>query len=169
MRSKLLHSLTQLCLLTFLIGSCIKPEKFPIEPVITDIRMNNTVFYGAPFGIADSISMYIEFTDGDGDLGATENDTATAIFMVENRLGLEYSYAIPAITPQGSEKGIFGELEVIIATINCVPIDGGTPSPEAEYPDEDTVVYSVRLKDRAGNWSEAVESPPIVIRCNEYE
>ncbi len=167
MRSRLFHNLIQLSIILFMVGSCIKPEVFPVEPEITNVSVLQTMYDGGNNGSADSIVFIIEFTDGDGDLGVDATDQLANLYIEDTRRSHVYPNKIPAITPLGNEKGIFGEFQVMLASVCCLPISGAPCTPDGIYPDLDTLQFTVQIRDRANNYSEVVAAPPIIIRCNQ--
>lgn len=62
---KIIKGLLVLCFFSALLGSCFDPPEFPVTP---KIEFEKIEFYDNPSG-ADSLVLYIEFQDGDGDLG----------------------------------------------------------------------------------------------------
>ena len=85
----------------------------------------------------------------------------------DKRDGVEsHSFAIPFIPPQGAANGISGEVSIIVPTTCCISEN----TPVACEPDPidpvDTLIYEIRIKDRAGNMSNMVETAPIFLQCN---
>jgi hypothetical protein len=146
-----------------LLGSCLKKEEFPPEPVITFKSLQQ-------FG--DSASLMITFTDGDGDIGLDDTDTGSPfgpgstyyhnLFVgferldngewQEVQLALPLNYRIPRITPSGQNKALSGELSVALKPWPIIPNSAG-----------DTVRFDVRLVDRALNVSNEAGSGPVVV------
>jgi len=133
--------------------SCIDPPRYPDEPVITNIRLNQTTFSQ----FADDSQMYIDFTDGDGDIGSEdEDDSPVNLIMIDSRSGFEYNAKIPFIPPNGN-------VEDISATLT-VDIDQYTTC----FPDktQDTLFFSVQMIDRAGNASNVFDTEQMILLCN---
>lgn len=133
-------------------ASCMKPEPFPIEPVI---KYKDFIQHGS-----DSASLIFTFTDGDGDLGSTSNDSVSkAIFLTyfekrndqwqEIQLPLAFSYNIPVLTPTGRNKAIEGEIEVKLLYYYD------------PFSDFEAYRYNIYIVDRAGHKSNVIETPPL--------
>ena len=109
----------------------------------------------------DSILLKFSFTDGDGDIGLTQTDTSQDILIKDIRTGapffapLEYKYRMPYVTPDGVNKSISGDIEITIPNTYCRP---GLPV--------DTLTYSIQIKDRAGHWSNTVQTPKLIVKAN---
>lgn len=146
-----------------LFSGCLKTEEFPDEP---RIAFKSFEFFG------DSASLTITFTDGNGDIGLDDSDTAPPFdtssayyfnfFLEESELingewntvtfAQPIYYRIPRITPTGQNKTLEGEIAVAI-----------DPFPLFITGDADTVRFSVELVDRALNRSNRVTSDDIVV------
>ena len=150
-----------------LISSCLKPETFPLEPIIA---------FDSFRAMSDSGEIAISFTDGNGDIGLRESDT-TGSFSPSNtfhhNLFIEYYekddvlgwvrgkdlggdditflYRVPYLTPNGNNKALKGVVKVVIEPSYFNPIS----------PESDTIRYKIRLIDRALNVSNTIESPVI--------
>ncbi len=102
----------------------------------------------------DSISFIIEYIDGNGDLGTTDPDE-TSIELVDQRDAqtLVFRYHLQPLAPDGSEITITGELNIVLD--HTILLD--------ENNDSETTTFTIRIKDRAGNWSNRVETENITI------
>ncbi len=135
------------------LNSCIKPPQFPETPTIEFVSINSTQVQQ----MVDSIQMIISFKDGDGDLGSIESDTSTNCFITDHRTGkpdYTYPYKIPFITPKGTTKDISGTISINLPGITCIP-----------FHVTDSVTYKIVIMDRAGNKSNEVQTPVIVVHC----
>jgi hypothetical protein len=90
---KLIKGLGLLSFLVIISGSCFDPPEFPVQPQIEFERLE---FVDSPNpGDFDSLNLYINFKDGDGDLGFTESSEHisspfhNAFFYQENNGSLE--------------------------------------------------------------------------------
>lgn len=122
----------------------------PEEPSITLVSISSNAVKASQ----DSISFIIEYTDGNGDLG-TEDPDETSIELVDQRDAqtLVFRYHLQPLAPVGSVISITGELNIVLD--HTILLD--------ENNDTETTTFSIRLKDRAGNWSNTVETETITI------
>jgi hypothetical protein len=148
---------------------CVKPPNYPIEPKIEFKRLSKSLMKQKAFG-SDSVSITFSFTDGDGDLGFEDN--TSSIFLVDTRDNVEKTpYALPFLGLQGVGNGISGEVSIVFAnSLTCCvyPLDTGILPcdtlprvPQAR----DTVSFRIRIKDRAGHFSNEIETAPIFLIC----
>jgi hypothetical protein len=145
-----------------MLPSCVKEKNFPPEPQIEFLRYQK---YGS-----DSADCVITFRDGDGDIGLTDGDTVSANdfqmkYLYKDSAGvyqpfdaidstaamdtLFYSYRVKDITPQGQYKALEGEIK---AKLRSHPL---------YFPGHTSVKFEIRLRDRAGNWSNIATSSEI--------
>lgn len=143
---------------TFLLGilliySCKKDENIvpnpPISntPLITFKTINKTTVKE----FTDTVLVAISYLDGDGDIGFNEADSAS-IFVTDTRKNLTEEFHIAPLAPTGTKIAITGTLVIRIGKM----IRFSSASSE-------TTTLKIKLKDRAGNWSNEVESPSVVI------
>ncbi|MGB1204410.1 MAG: hypothetical protein ACPG5B_02120 [Chitinophagales bacterium] len=173
----------QIIIATFLLSitllvSCIKAEEYPPEPFITSVTIDKTSihqFSNITTDEAGNILNYIpegfvislQFEDGDGDLGVTDDQPEMNAFIVDNRTNFVDSLQIPYISPVGNIKAISGSIDFTINSECCLALSGISCTPDAEYNPIDTVIYQVFIKDRAGHSSNVVNAPPLFIYCLE--
>ncbi len=102
----------------------------------------------------EQVSFKISYLDGDGDLGTVDPDIAS-IELVDNRLpeSLIFNYHLSPRAPIDSEISIEGTLDIILD--NCILLD--------ENNESETTTFSIRIKDRANNWSNVVETETITV------
>ena len=75
------------------------------------------------------------------------------------------------VDPQGAGNGISGEVTVRVPVSCCIPdpVNGiqlppcDTNSVSGQI--RDTLVYTVQIKDRTGNWSNIIQTSPIILIC----
>jgi hypothetical protein len=148
--------------LIVLLAGCGEKEKFPPEPRIAFERFEQ---------FADSSSLTISFTDGDGDIGFNQSDTfppfnAGSVYhhnlfvKLEGRRNGEWeaspfdlNYRIPYLTPSGQNKTLKGELSVSLSS-SILGIGNG-PDGTNIY---DAVRFDIRLFDRALHESNTAQS-----------
>lgn len=149
----------------FVFFTCIQPPDYPLEPVLSlsNTPLSKTTVLQDLNGIPrDSFYITVNFTDGDGDLGFIEGDTSLFIFDTRLNAQINDARGLPQVPPQGAGNGISGNFRVRLFGGCCRGIGGCTSSSDRV---RDTVVYEIYIKDRAGNTSNKVRTPPIVILC----
>ncbi|MCW3071789.1 MAG: hypothetical protein JWO44_1679 [Bacteroidetes bacterium] len=161
---KLFNYILLLAVSTALIlPACVKEKNFPPEPKIEFLRYQK---YGS-----DSADCVITFKDGDGDIGLVDGDTVSADdfqmkYLYKDTDGvykpfdaidstavmdtLFYSYRVPDITPAGQYKALEGEIK---AKLRSHPL---------YFPGHTSVKFEIRLRDRAGHWSNITTSSEII-------
>lgn len=100
----------------------------------------------------DSLTITIEFNDGDGDIGETDPDK-NDIMVKDSRLSKPDFYFVKPLAPPGSGIRLTGTIPIQLKNTFLL----GTGNSE-------TVTFEVRLRDRAGNWSNIVSTPTITIK-----
>ena len=137
----------------FFFVACEQPPNYPIEPEIEYVGVNRNIIAQGSFNAPlDTLIVTFSFTDGDGDIG---DDSLTNVFLFDSRTGdLAEPIKVKPIPSQGTGNGISGEIS---GNTSCV----STP----EQP-VDTFSYTIQLRDRAGHFSNKVQTEPITILCN---
>jgi hypothetical protein len=102
----------------------------------------------------EAVALVLRYEDGDGDLGHPNPDTLL-LEVRDARLLFPDYYFVPPLAPEGSEVPIEGELEF---RLNGTFLFGNGASEQT--------TYSIRMRDRKGNWSNTVITPTITIRRN---
>ncbi len=139
-------------------SSCKKKDKYPPEPEITFKSFEK-------FG-ADSAHLVISFTDGDGDIGLTQSDTAepflfnfyTSYFQKKNGvfsekvLPIPLNFRIPILNTGKKSKSLEGDISITFLKPYYFPSSS-----------IDTIKYQLFIKDRAQNESNRVETTEIVV------
>jgi len=100
---------------------------------------------------SQDIKLIISFKDGDGDLGTEDPDEYT-LLIHDSRLPAADEYHIQPLTPPNSSIQIEGELKINLAGLFVL----GTDTSE-------TTTFSIKIRDRAGNWSNEVISSSITV------
>lgn len=141
------------CFLTIsflLLFSCTKENKelsFPTTPEITLIETSQNTLVE----FQDRLVLTFEYTDGDGDLG-TSNPDINSIFIQDNRLDSPDEYYLPPLAPEEATISIQGQFQVELSPTFL--LGNGT---------EESIVFSIFVKDRAGNQSNTVETQEIIV------
>ena len=142
-----MNKLLLIALIVSVSFSCKKKEE---EPKIPEIELISIT----PLSLVqyeESVYMVIQYKDLDGDIGY-ESPDEYALQIKDNRLVNPDWYHVPPLSPIGSNVSIEGDLSVKISTLFLL----GNGSQEETS-------FSIRIKDRAGNWSEEINSPQITI------
>ena len=139
--------------LTFLIGiwSCEKPEPigpFDPSPILHQISLSQDSL----IEFQDSLFLYLEYEDANGDLGYASPDQKS-LWIKDSRLKEADWYHVPPLAPEGVEVHIQGRFR----------IDLGSPF-MLSNDEQEEIVYKVKLQDRAGNWSDEISSDTLVLR-----
>lgn len=152
---------------------CVKPPDYPDEPVIAFVSVSPGSLLQRPFfRQPDTVytDLVFSFTDGDGDLGFSDTTASMIIRDLRSPL-LPKPYRLPEVGSLGAGNGISGEVTVRVPVSCCIPDPvNGIPLPPCDTNSVsgqllDTLVYSIQIKDRAGHWSNVIESAPIILKC----
>ncbi len=101
----------------------------------------------------DSVIITISFKDLNGDLGEQDPDN-NSLYILDGRLQAADYYHIPPITPEDLEFKTRGRIRIKKPTLFLFGTNGG---------DEKTRL-TIKVKDRAGNWSNEVTTNEITIK-----
>jgi len=137
--------------------SCTQPPDYPTEPVIEFNSLNKTLVQA---GVDEDLFLVINYTDGDGDLGAM-NDSLD-IYLNDLRVidaNVPITFKLPFVPVQGTGNGISGEITLKLPATGCIFPDNSPMGPI------DTLVYEVYIIDRAGNESNRVLTDEIIVDC----
>lgn len=136
------------------LASCQKDSSTEPNPPISKIPTIElkSVSPGTIHQLADSLLFEINYTDGDGDLGDYDADTLS-LWIIDNRFPLTEKFHVSPLAPQGATIAITGILNV---TLEHIILKDQNASSES-------ATFTIKLKDRAGNWSNEVTSGPITI------
>jgi hypothetical protein len=147
-----------------LIAGCSTPPDYPNEPVIEYLRMNKSaIAQGNQNAQPDTLKITFGFTDGDGNL-SSESDSMD-VFLTDSRDGFETTFKLPVLPTQGVGNGISGEITVKIPNTPfqiCCTYPNGAPAclPNDQFP-TDEFYFTIQLRDRAGNLSNTIQTPPL--------
>jgi hypothetical protein len=148
---------------------CRKIPKFSETPNIQYKNIRKQTFFNADQLVdSDSIILGIHFEDGNGDLGFPEDertetniDYLVDVYRQTNGVfglvtfpgGLTFNGHIPLLSPVSAPGPIEGD--IFYAMIFNYSADQAA---------DDTLKFVVKLRDRKGNYSNSVESYPVIIR-----
>lgn len=154
-----------------LLFSCLQKQEYPDVPYL-EYKSFTTLLH--PSGYDSAGILLLSYTDGDGDLGIAGLDTSSYNFFVtyyqmDNGVlkpGTRYNPVTGVfdtiffnnrfyrLAPQGYTGWIKGEIEDTIRPLY-------DPRSTKTY---DTVQYRIYMVDRAGNFSNTVETPLILVK-----
>ena len=153
----------------FTLNGCVNPPDYADEPEIEFVRLNQTTIAQGNNGASpDTLSVIFSFTDGDGNIGY-ENDSID-VFLTDSRDDFINRFKLPVVPDEGSGNGISGEVTIKIPNtpfnICCTFPDGSSAcQPNTQFP-VDTFSFTIQMRDRAGNFSNQIQSDLITILCN---
>lgn len=107
----------------------------------------------------DPFSIWIRYEDGDGDVGFLEKDSLS-VEITDARGPIE-QFHLPPLIPMDTNLSIKGMIKLTVTQTALLK----------EVPQEQTQ-FSLRLRDRKGNWSDVVHSDSLLIlssSCEYYE
>ena len=136
-------------LISTLMLSC-NTDSNEIFSKIPEINIANT----SPLSLKayrQNVQIVLGYTDGDGDLGWIDPDKYS-IYVLDSRLSEEDEYHVPPLAPDGAVIPIQGKL--LVELHNSFLLGSGG---------SETITYTIRMQDRAGNWSNSVTTPSITI------
>jgi hypothetical protein len=127
--------------------SCKKDKPLPPEPTIELVSVS-------PMDVEqfkDSVEVIIKYTDNNGDLGDTSPDVYS-LQVKDSRLANPDWYHIAPLAPLDVELKIEGQLKIRLNTLFLL----GNGS-------EEFSTLTIKLKDRAGNWSNTIATSAIAV------
>ena len=133
--------------LLLLCSACKKEEEVPTAPVLTYKSISETEVEQ----FNNSITVSFEYEDHQGDLGESDPDMYS-LRVRDARLPGDDWFHIPPMTPDNKElhiKGIYNlELDPLFILGNGA---------------QEQTSFEIQVKDRAGNWSNTVKTPNVLI------
>jgi hypothetical protein len=140
--------------LSLVIMSCEKEEIKPSDPLptVSHVPAISLGTMATTYNQFDDVVLYVNYTDGNGDLGFDDADTPV-VYVTDNRNDIEFNFHVQPLSPPGVEIAIQGQLQVVIENIILL----------SQSNSSETVTFSVKIIDRAGNWSNLVTSPVLTI------
>lgn len=112
-------------------------------------------------GGLDSLFFTFSFVDGDGDVGSDTNN----IQVLDSQTGdIISTYKMPNYIGSHQQQRS-GTITLVLYSTCCVYPNGTSCQSSTLYPTRE-MRYQIRLVDQAGNWSNTIESSPIVLDCS---
>jgi hypothetical protein len=138
-------------LIALLALSCSKEEEseetLASEPSIGFIDITPTEVDN----FKNSVTLTISYSDNNGDVGFEDPDQY-ALWVKDSRLDSADWYHVPPLAPLGSNIIIRGELKIVLNSLFIIG-NGNT----------EQLRLDVKLRDRANNWSNIINTPNITI------
>ncbi|MBL0310374.1 MAG: hypothetical protein IPP77_12075 [Bacteroidetes bacterium] len=134
--------------LLLLFAGCKKEEAISEVPSIKFVSMNPN----PAIRYQDELVITIEYTDGNGDLGENTPD-AKNLFVRDNRNNVTSEFRIRQLAPDNANIIISGPLKINLPPQGFIDDNNTT----------ETATYSIYLVDRAGNQSNTIETPALMI------
>lgn len=152
-------------LISTTIFACTISPEFSEVPELTFVGMSeNSMVQSSVLG--DSIILFFDFKDGDGDIGIADNELGFDLTVTDNRTGNLYDrFKTPLVPEQGASNGIEGSVRLTLFTTCCI-FDGSIPpcSAPLEFPTNE-LTLDIQLTDRAGNESNIITTDLIMLLC----
>ena len=149
--------LSLFCVLTLGFSACRKGPDGP-QPQLRVERLSKTVLAQ---NARDSLYLSLSFEDREGDIGSLTQDNLRLYDQRTNQVLA--TYRIPPPAPNASHTR--GELTIVVYAGCCRYPDGSSCGPNPNQ-NNDRMRYGLVLQDQAGNESEKVETPEILLDCN---
>ena len=130
------------------VQSCKKDEKLPPEPSIEFVSLTPSTI----LQFKDEVTVTIKYKDNNGDLGYESADQYP-LQVKDSRLTGPDWYHVSPLAPLGQELKIEGELKIKISSMFI--LGNGH---------QEVATLAIKIKDRAGNWSNEILTPPITIK-----
>lgn len=143
-----LKSILAVLTLVLVFSACRKEEEGTDVPEIEFVSMSASQVEE----FSNSIEVVFRYKDRNGDIGEQDPD-AICLSVKDARLENPDYYHIPPVTPDLEELKVEGDIGVFM---NPLFLLGSTQ--------EETTTLTLQLRDRAGNWSNSIQTPVITIR-----
>lgn len=154
-------------LMVFFIIGCVKSKEYSDVPYLEFRSFSKTVMNQGRIK-ADSVTLKLFFTDGDGDFGTQSTGTDANIFVTDLRTNEIYgTYKAPFVPEEGAGNGISGIINIRMYSTCCVyPLATGIDPCESvlAFPTND-LPLEIYIMDRAGNKSNVVKTDVLTLNC----
>jgi hypothetical protein len=157
--------ITKLIFFAFiLLSGCINAPNFSDTPEIKFIGFSKSILAQGDIN-NDSTSIFLEFTDGDGDIGTPGNGNTLNLFVIDNRNGAIYdNIKLPQIPQEGANNGVKGTITVKLFNGCCLFDD--KPNCTVIPSESNEFTLDVYLIDNAGNQSNTITTTPLTFVCS---
>ena len=152
-------------LVTTIFACTVRPQFSEIPELTYSGLSDNSMVQSSVLG--DSIFLFFDFQDGDGDIGVAENQNNFDLEIRDNRTGNVYDrYKTPFVPEQGASNGIEGSVQLKLYTTCCIFDESIPPcSAPVNFP-TNSLTLDIQLTDRAGNKSNIITTEMITIFCD---
>lgn len=120
---------------------------FSSIPEISQLRLSQDSL----IEFVDSLYLKLAYEDGNGDIGFS-SPNQKSLSVKDSRLEEADMYHIPPLADEELSVHIQGELRVNLGKLFLLSND-----------EEEKIVFTVKLRDREGNWSEEVQSDTLFL------
>jgi hypothetical protein len=158
--------LITICVTTFLFQRCTSESGFSVVPEISFVGLNKDTLRQGSLN-TDSLTVVLDFKDGDGDLGIDGQSNVLNVFITDKRTGKAYgNYKIPNIPGKGAGKGIEGRMFINLYNTCCIfPESIPACNSPVKYPFND-LQLEIYIQDRALNKSNIITTSIIKLKCS---
>lgn len=148
------------------IFACTPSPQFSVIPELTYVGLSeNSMEQSSVLG--DSLFLYFDFQDGDGDIGISDNLNNFDLTLIDNRTGNIYDrYKTPFVPEQGASNGIEGSVQLKLYTTCCIFDESIPPCSAPNNFPTNNLTLDIQLRDRAGNLSNIITTEMITLFCN---
>ncbi len=134
-------------------------KSYPDEPQITYKGISNNQINFFDTGAVCNITF--DFTDGNGDIGRTEDSAITIMDYRSDTLYRIYQYPFPVIGNEFRDhEWLEGSALITLHSVFFTPRLDSLHMAERK----DTLFYKINIKDQAGNTSNTIETETIYVR-----
>ncbi len=137
-----------------LLGACEKEKHIEGDPLppVSEVPAITLGPMPSSYDEFDDVVLKVNYIDGDGDIGYANADSSV-VFVTDNRDDIHFKFHVPPLSPDGVEVPIQGTLNVVVENVVLLNQSGSS----------ETVTFTVRMVDRAGNWSNEVTTPTLTV------
>jgi len=154
-----------LAFLATTIFGCASSPQFSNIPELTYVGISKNSMLQSNV-LSDSLFLYFDFTDGDGDIGISDNLNNFDLTLTDNRTGNVYDrFKTPFIPEQGASNGVEGSVTLKLYTTCCIFTDGTPPCDVPFEAINNELSLNIQLQDRAGNLSNIITTEFITLIC----
>lgn len=131
----------------FVLTACNRPTIVESKPILRFVQISLDTVHANE----DTLTLWLEYEDAEGDLGEESPEVRT-LSLKDSRLPNPDYYHVQPLAPIGSTVWIKGTLAVHIPRLFLMSVA-----------QTEEVIFTARIQDRAGNWSDYTQSPAVTI------